>query len=139
VIIFGSFVLADFLNSLFDSKYLGFLIIAVLYVLAIVILIVIMKKSERPLFTNLYIKYILPLLNIEINQNPDVEGLRVEESIVKERIENEKKILNAHTQLFKYVVFEDLLKVVGGMFTSKVNPGQKQKTTVKKETQSKNN
>jgi hypothetical protein len=139
VIIFGSFVLADFLNSLFDSKYLGFLIIAFLYVLAIVILIVIMKKSERPLFTNLYIKYILPLLNIEINQNPDVEGLRVEESIVKERIENEKKILNAHTQLFKYVVFEDLLKVVGGMFTSKVNPGQKQKTTVKKETQSKNN
>jgi len=78
------------------------------------------------------------LLNIEINQNPDVEGLRVEENIVKERIENEKKILNAHTQLFKYVVFEDLLKVIGGLFSSKVNPLQKQKTTVEKETQSKN-
>jgi hypothetical protein len=139
VIIFGSFVLADLLNSVLDSKYLGFLIIAILYILAVGILIIKMQKTGRPLFTNLYIKFILPLLNIEINQNANVEGLKIEEDIVKERIENEKKILNAHTQLFKYVVFEDLLKEIGGLFTSKVNPSQKQKTTVKKESKSKTN
>ena len=97
-----------------------------------------MHKTGRPLLTNLYIKYILPLLNIEINQNPSIEGLKIEQDIVKERIENEKKILNAHTQLFKYVVFEDLLKEIGGLFTSKINPEQKQKTPVKRETKSKN-
>ena len=136
VIIFGSFVLSDFLNSVFDSKYLGFLIIAFLYVLAVGILIFIMHKTGRPLFTNLYIKYILPVLHIEIDQNPNIEGLKVEEDIVKERIENEKKILDAHTKLFKYLVLEDLLKEIGGLFTSKVNPLQKQKTAAKKEPQS---
>jgi hypothetical protein len=139
VIIFGSFVLADFLNSLFDSRYLGFLIIAILYVLAIGILIIKMQKTGKPLFTNLYIKFILPLLNIETNQDPNVEGLKIEQEIVKERIENEKKVLNAHTQLFKYVLFEDLLKEIAGLFTSKVHPVQKQKAPVKKETQSENN
>jgi hypothetical protein len=97
-----------------------------------------MHKTGRPLFTNLYIKYILPVLHIEIDQNPNIEGLKVEEDIVKERIENEKKILDAHTKLFKYLVLEDLLKEIGGLFTSKVNPGQKQKTPVKRETKSKN-
>ncbi len=139
VIIFGSFVLADFLNSLFDSRYLGFLIIAILYVLAIGILKMKMQKTGRPLFTNLYIKFILPLLNIETNQDPNVEGLKIEQEIVKERIENEKKVLNAHTQLFKYVLFEDLLKEIVGLFTSKVNPVQKQKAPVKKETNNKKN
>ena len=132
VIIFGSFVLSDFLNSVFDSKYLGFLIIAFLYVLAVGILMFIMHKTGRPLFTNLYIKYILPVLHIEIDQNPNIEGLKVEEDIVKERIENEKKILNAHTQLFKYVVFEDLLKVIGGLFTSKAKPSPNKEAAVKK-------
>ena len=139
VIIFGSFVLSDFLKSVFDSKYLGFLIIAFLYVLAVGILIFIMHKTGRPLFTNLYIKFILPLLNIETNQDPNVEGLKIEQEIVKERIENEKKVLNAHTQLFKYVLFEDLLKEIAGLFTSKVHPVQKKKAPVKKETQSENN
>jgi hypothetical protein len=139
VIIFGSFVLAEYLSSLLGSTYLGYLIIAFLYLLAVGILIMTMHKTGRPLFTNLYIKFILPLLNIEINQNANVEGLKIEQDMVKERIENEKKILNAHTQLFKYVVFEDLLKVIGSLFTSKVNPSQKQKTTVKKESRIKTN
>ena len=139
VILFGSFVLAEYLSSLLGSTYLGYLIIAFLYVLAVGILIMTMHKTGRPLFTNLYVKTVLPLLNIEISQSPNVEGLKIEEDIVKERIENEKKILNAHTQLFKYVVFEDLLKELGGLLTSKVNPLQKQKTAAKQEPQSENN
>ena len=122
IIVFGSFVLADFLNSLFESKYLGFLIIAFLYLLVIGILIMKMQKRGRPLFTNLFIKFVLPLLNIEINQNPTIEGLGIEQDIVKERIENDRKILNVHTQLLKYAVFEDFLKVIGSLFASKVNP-----------------
>jgi hypothetical protein len=132
VILFGSFVLAEYLSSLLGSTYLGYLIIAFLYVLAVGILIMTMHKTGRPLFTNLYVKTVLPLLNIEISQSPNVEGLKIEEGIVKERIENEKKILNAHTQLFKYVVFEDLLKVIGGLFTSKAKPSPKKKAAVKK-------
>jgi len=138
VVVFGSFVLADFLNSVFDSKYLGFLIIAFLYLLVIGILIMKMQKTGRPLFTNLYIKFVLPLLNIEINQKPTIEGLSVEQNIVQERIENEKKILNVHTQLLKYAVFEDFLKVIGSMFTSKMSPEAKapakRKSAIKKDT-----
>lgn len=117
ITIFGSFVLADFLNTAFESKYIGFLIIAILYLLAVGILLLKMQKTGRPLFTNLFIKFVLPLLNIEITQKPTTEGLSVEQNIVKERIENEKKILNVHTQLLKYVVFEDFLKVIGTLFT----------------------
>lgn len=131
VIIFGSFVLADFLNALFRSKYIGFLIIAFIYILVVGILIMRMQKTGRPLFTNLYIKFILPILNIETNQNPTVDGLKIEQDIVKERIENEKKILNAHTQLLKYVVFEDFLKSIGSLFASKENPLKKHKTAIK--------
>ena len=76
IIVFGSFVLADFLNSLFESKYLGFLIIAFLYLLVIGILIMKMQKTGRPLFTNLFIKFVLPLLNIRnmLTSPGDVSG-----------------------------------------------------------------
>jgi len=116
-IVFGSFVLAEFLNTAFESKYTGFLIIAILYLLAVGILLLKMQKTRRPLFTNLFIKFVLPLLNIEISQESTIEGLSAEQNIVKERIENEKKILDVHTQLLKYVVFYDFLKVIGSLFT----------------------
>lgn len=123
IILFGSFVLADFLNHLFESKYMGFLIISILYLLAVGILLLKMKSTGKPLLTNLYIKFVLPLLNIKISQEPTIEGLNIEKELIKERIENDKNFINTHTQLLKYAVFEDFLSVFSGLFNSKSKTG----------------
>lgn len=119
VIVFGSFVLADFLNTLFESKYMGFLIISMLYLLTIAILLLKMKKSGKPLLTNLFIKFVLPLLNIKISQEPTIKGLNIERDLIKEKIEIEKNFINVHAQLLKYTIFEDLLSTFSGLFSSK--------------------
>ena len=119
VVVFGSIVLADFLNSLFESKYMGFLIISLLYLLTISILLLKMKISGKPLLTNLFVKFVLPLLNIEIAQDPTIKGLNIERDLLKEKIENDKNFISVHTQLLKYAVFEDFLSVFSGLFSSK--------------------
>ncbi|SNR33936.1 hypothetical protein SAMN06265371_101465 [Lutibacter agarilyticus] len=119
VIVFGSIVLADFLNTLFESKYMGFLIISLLYLFVIGILLFKMKISGKPLLTNLFIRFVLPLLDIEITQEPTVKGLNIEKDLIKEKIENEKNFINIHAQLLKYAAFEDFLIVFSGLFSSK--------------------
>lgn len=121
VIVFGSFVLADFLNTLLESKYMGFLIIVVLYLITVALLLVKMQKTGRPLFTNLFIKFVLPLLNVEISQKPTVEGLNIEKEIIKNKIENDRNLLNVHTILLKYSLFDDFLGVILNYFSSKSN------------------
>lgn len=132
VIVFGSIVLADFFNNLFESKYMGYLLISALYILVIGILLLQMKTSGKPLLTNLFIKFVMPLLNVEISQKPTVKGLNIERDRIKEKIENDKDFLNVHTQLIKYAVFEDFLSVFSGLFSSKV----KNKKTNKEEPES---
>lgn len=119
IVVFGSIVLANFFNNLFESNYIGFLVISILYLLVICILLLNMKTSGKPLLTNLFVKFILPLLNIEINQEPTIKGLNIESDLIKEKIKNDKEFLNVHTQLIKYAVFEDFLSVFSGLFNAK--------------------
>lgn len=134
VIVFGSIVLADFLNTLFDSRYMGFLIISLIYLLAIAILLLKMKISGKPLLTNLFVKFVLPLLNIKISQEPTIKGLNAERDILKEKIENDKNFISVHTQLLKYAVFEDFLSVFSSLFKSKPK-AKTQKNTVDKDSE----
>ncbi|MFD1294007.1 hypothetical protein ACFQ5N_09190 [Lutibacter holmesii] len=119
IIVFGSIVLADFLNSLFESKYMGFLLISILYLITVGILLLKMKATGKPLFTNLFMKFVLPLLNIDINQEPTVKGVEIERIQIEEKIENDKEFINVHTQLIKYAIFEDLFGVLTGFFQTK--------------------
>ena len=129
IIVFGSIVLADFLNSFFESKYIGFLIISFLYLITVGILLLKMKATGKPLFTNLYLKFVLPLLNIEINQESTIKGLELERGNIEEKIENDKDLISAHTQLIKYAVFEDLFGMFSGLFNSKPKSEVKKKST----------
>lgn len=121
VIVFCSFVLAGYLNQVFNNEHVGYFSVAGIYILVVVILIVYMKKTGRPLFANLYIKLILPLLNIETNQNKNLDGLIIESENIKEKIKRDKKIIVVHTQSLRYKIFEDLIKEMFKFFTSKTN------------------
>jgi hypothetical protein len=134
VVVFGSFVLADFLNTLFESKYMGFLIISLLYLLTIAILLLKIKLSGKPLLTNMFVKFVLPLLNIKISQEPTIKGLNAERDILKEKIENDKNFISVHTQLLKYAVFEDFLSVFSSLFSSK-KTSKNQKNTSNNESE----
>ena len=133
IIVFGSFVLADVLNNIFGNKYLGFLIVAILYLVAIAILLIKMSKTGRPLFTNLFIKFVVPLLGIEIDQKPTVDGLKIEKDILKSKIESDKSLINVHTHMLKYAFFDDFLVTIIGLFTSKSNNKESEKTASEKE------
>lgn len=133
IIVFGSIVLADFLNTIFESKYIGFLIISFLYLITVGLLLLKMKSTGKPLLTNLYMKFVLPLLNIEINQKPTTEGLQIEREIIQNKINSDKELLNVHTQLIKYSIFEDFLGVISGIFNSK-QKSEEQNRTDKEET-----
>lgn len=119
IVVFGSFVLADVLNHVFENKYIGYLIVVVLYLIAVGLLLFRIQKSGRPLFTNLFLQFVLPLLNVEISQKPTVEGLKIEKDMLKDKIENEKSLIKVHTHLLKYSLFDDLLVGFAGFFSSK--------------------
>ena len=121
VIVFGSFVLADVFNNVFESKYMGYLIIVILYLLAVGLLLVKMSKTGRPLFTNLFIKFVVPLLGVEIDQKATVDGLKIEKDILKSKIESDKSLINVHTHMLKYAFFDDFLVTILGLFTPKPN------------------
>ena len=125
VIVFCSFVLAGYLNQVFNNDQAGYFIVAGIYVLVVVILLVYIKTTRRPLFANFYIKSILPLLNIEINQNTNMEGLNIESEYIKEKIKRDKKIIVAHTQSLRYKIFEDFIKEIFRFLTSKTNSKEK--------------
>lgn len=120
LIVFSSFVLSSILNNLFDSNYLGYIIISGTYALIIILLIIRIKKKNRPLFANFYVKLLLPLLNIETRQRKDLEGLSLESEYVKESIEQQKKTVIAHTQLLKYSIIEDLKNEITDLVSSKL-------------------
>lgn len=132
IIVFGSIVLADFLNSLFESKYIGFLTISILYLITVGVLLLKMKSTGKPLFTNLFMKFVLPLLNIEINQEPTIKGVQIERIQIEEKIENDKEFISVHTQLIKYAIFEDLFGVLTGFFTPQSDSKEQNKKSKEK-------
>ena len=118
-ILFCTFVLGDFLNSLLQSKYLGYGIISGIYALIILILLLRIKKKGAPLFADFYVKLILPLLKIETRQRKDLKGLSIESEYVKESIELHKKTFISHSQLLKYSVMEDFKNEIVDLVSSK--------------------
>lgn len=119
VVVFGSLVLANYLSVVLESEYLGFVIIAGLYLLLIGVLLFVMNKTGKPLLSNLFVRFIIPLLGVEISQKPTFDGLEIEKELVKGKIENDKGLLDVHAQLLKYAVFEDFFAMIIGLFKSK--------------------
>ena len=64
VLIFGSIALAGFLNGLFHSTFLGYLIITGAYLLILLFLLVWMTRRKTPLLTNVFVRFLISIFNI---------------------------------------------------------------------------
>ncbi len=119
LVIFSSFVLAGTLNKVLNSEFWGFVIIASLYLLAIILLIVKIFKTSTPLFTNLFVKLIVLVMDIDSGQANNVKGLKKEQENIKEKIETDKSKIEADFQIIQYNIMGSIFKEILGLFTSK--------------------
>ncbi|MDX2429558.1 MAG: hypothetical protein QNK35_01410 [Bacteroides sp.] len=137
LVIFSSFVLAGTLNKLLHSEFWGFVIIAFFYLLAIILLIVKIFRTSTPLFTNLFVKLIVLVMDIDSGHANNVKGLKKEQENIKEKIETDKSKIEADFQVLQYSIMGSIFKEILGLFTSKkkakATPPVKEKKKKKEE------
>lgn len=119
VIAFCSFVLAAYLNELLAHDYWGFWIVSAFYVLVITLIIVKIVKTKTPPLSNLFTKFIVSVLGLDMNQAKSIKGLKLESENVKQKIETDKIKIKTDFQLLRYAIMESFLKEIFGLFTSK--------------------
>ena len=114
-----SFGLALHLNTLLSSEFWGFMIVAGLYLLVIVFLILRMMRTETPLLSNLFVKLMVFVLDIDVKQSKNVEGLKQEKENINEKLDLNKEKLKSDFQLLKYSLLDGLMKELLGLFARK--------------------
>lgn len=125
VIVFCSFTLAEYLNELMQSRFWGYLIIAGLYLLIIISLIWKMIRSSQPMFTNLLIKFLISIFDIELSEKSNIDGLKHEIKQIESNIDKNKTSVTANVKMLKYEIIESLIKDLLGLFNSKKNETDK--------------
>ena len=118
LVIFSSFVLAGSLNKILDSEFWGFVIVGGLYLLTIIMLVVKIFRTSTPLFTNLFVKLIVLVMNIESDHAKNIKGLKKEQDRIKEKIETGKTKIEADFQILRYNILGSIFKEIMGLFKS---------------------
>ncbi len=119
VVIFFSFALAGVLNSLLNTLIWGYMIVSGIYVLVILIILMNMRKTQKPLLSNAIAKSLATVFDIEANHPLDLDGLALEKELAKEKINSNKDTIDTSLQLLRYSLMESLFKEFFGLFTSK--------------------
>lgn len=119
LVIFSSFVLAGTLNKLLHSEFWGFVIIASLYLLAIILLIVKIFRTSTPLFTNLFVKLIVLVMEIDSGYPKNITGLKKEKEHIKEKIETDKSKIEADFHILRYNIMGSVFSEIMAFFISK--------------------
>lgn len=119
VVLISSLALAGYLNKLLETEHLGFWIVAGFYFMIIALLIIKVLKSKTPLLTNLFVKLILFVLNIDVKQTKTLKGLGLEKEMVNEKLDSGKEKIKTDVQLLRYSFMEGLLKEFLGLFSKK--------------------
>jgi len=119
VVLIGSVALAGVLNKILSSQFWGHLIIAGAYLMVIVFLVLRMVRSETPLLSNLFVKLMVFILDIDDTENPSVKGLKVEQKRVREKLDLNREKLKTDFQLLRYSLLDGLMKELLGLFTRK--------------------
>ena len=119
LVIISSFFLAGALNKILASEFWGFVIIASLYLLAIILLIVKILRTSTPLFTNLFVRFIVLVFELDMDDVNNIKGLKKEKELIKGKIEADKTIIEADFQILRYNLMGSFFKEIMGMFTSK--------------------
>ena len=135
LVIISSFFLAGALNKLLASEFWGFVIVGSLYLLAIILLIVKIFRTSTPLFTNLFVRFIVLVLELDMDHAKNIKDLKREKELIKDKIETDKTLIEADFQILKYNFMGSLFKEIMGLFTSK-KKGKEDKN--QKEDQDKN-
>jgi hypothetical protein len=119
VVIFFSFALAGILNHLLASFFWGYLIVSGIYVLAILGIILSMKKSKKPLLSNAIARSLAAVFEIESVHPKDLDGLALEKELAKEKINAQREKINLNFELLRYSFLEYLFKEFFGLFSTK--------------------
>lgn len=119
LVIFSSFVLAGTLNKVLHSEFWGFVIIASLYLLAIILLIVKIFRTSTPLFTNLFVKLIVLVMEIDTGYPKNITGLKKEKEHMKEKIETDKSKIEADFHILRYNIMGSVFSEIMAFFISK--------------------
>ena len=119
LVIISSFFLAGTLNKMLASEFWGFLIVGSLYLLAIILLIVKIFRTSTPLFTNLFVRFIVLVLELDMDHANNIKDLKREKELIKGKIETDKTIIEADLQILRYNLMGSFFKEIMGMFTSK--------------------
>lgn len=119
LVIIASFFLAGALNKMLASEFWGFVIVASLYLLAIILLIVKIFRTSTPLFTNLFVRFIVLVLELDMDNVNNIKGLKKEKELIKDKIKTDKTIIEADLQILRYNLMGSFFKEIMGLFTSK--------------------
>ena len=128
VLVFCSFALAGYLNEILPGAYWGFWIVAGFYLLVIALMVVKILVTKTPLLANLFARFVISVLNIDIDHAKSIKGLKLENKKVKEKIEADKTIIKSDLQILRYSLLGSLLQGFLGLF----KPAKKQAKSRKK-------
>ena len=119
LVIFSSFALAGYLNKMLPGEYWGYGIVTGIYLLTIVFLLLKIFRTKTPLFSNLFVKLIVTVMNIELGQPGSIKGLKKEHEQVQHKIDVDKTKIEADFLILKHGIIGNLLKEFLGIFSSK--------------------
>jgi len=133
VILFSSFALAAWLNSILSGAYTGYLLVGGLYVLLTLLLLLRIIRSKTPLMANFFSRLVTGILGVKHDGSNDLNGLRHSCDILKQKIDSGQELIKVDLQLLRYSIFENLLKEILGWFTGRKKESKsKEAKTVKK-------
>jgi len=119
VIIFSSFALAGILNSLLNTPFGGYLIVSGIYLMVIILVIISMKRTKRPLLSNAIAKSLAAVFEIESKHSKGLDGLELERELTEEKINSNRERINTNFQLLRYSLMENFFTELFGLFKSK--------------------
>jgi hypothetical protein len=119
VVLFFSFALAGVLNNLLNTSVWGYLAVSGLYIMVILIILMNMRKTKKPLLSNTIAKSIARVFDIEEDRPLDLAGLEIEKELLREKISSNKDKFDISLQLLRYSLMEYLFKEFFGLFKSK--------------------
>lgn len=119
IITLVSFALAGMLNTLLNSQFAGFAIVIGLYFIAVGVIVRHIYKTRAPLFSNLFVKILAFIFEIESDRPITLEDIDAEKKLVKSKIDTDKKLLMSNFKLLKYTVLETIISEVLGFFASR--------------------
>jgi len=119
VVLIGSVALSGYLNDVLDSKAAGYWIVAGFYILLISLLLFRMFRSKTPLFSNLVVKLVVFVLDVDVKADSSLHGLKLERESINEQLGEHKEKMKTDFQLLRYTFLEGLLKEFLGLFSKK--------------------